>query len=83
MPADVIDLDSLRRAKSAPDSAFKFVDIENGAPVTYFKFFGEYDFDGKTWIVHIWATDQEQAQQKMAALSGVRYGGQIYSETPA
>lgn len=80
---DVIDLNERRNAKSAPEPDCVFVAVEDGKPVKYFKFSGSYEFADKGWIVHIWATDQQQAEAKMTALAGVKYDGQIFAEIPA
>jgi hypothetical protein len=80
---DIIDLNAYKNAKSQPESSCVYVDVEDGQPVKYFKFFGTYEFGGKEWLVQVWATDQQQAQEKMAALGSVKYEGQIFAEVPA
>lgn len=76
----IINLDAERGKRDAPDAEFVRRD-QYGRPV--FSFLLDYELDGRTYSVTIWAADFADAERHAAALTaGVTVAGQIHQEIP-
>lgn len=76
----IIDLTKERGKREAPDADFVRCD-QFGRPV--FSFLLDYELDGNTFSVTVWAADFDDAERHAKALTaGATVAGQIHQEIP-
>jgi hypothetical protein len=78
---NVIDLNAVRNARSEPASEFVHQD-DYGRKM--YVFLIDYEMDGKTFGSQIWAYDDADAEQRLAAIrSSAVIAGKLYEQIPA
>lgn len=78
---DIIDLSEQRNRRVKPDDDHVRQD-EYGRPL--YRFLLEYEHEGSTWSLHLWAYDAADAAAKVVSIGrGVRLLGQIFTGVPA
>jgi hypothetical protein len=78
---DVIDLQALRSARERPSPDCMRVD-DYGRSMGLFSL--EYQMDGSTWSINVWAYSFDDAEARVAAMrASLTLAGQIHEIIPA